>query len=302
MNPEDIINSLHDPRSYAHDLSGRNILLHEATRHGCSEALVQHVRKLLSEKRMLPFSVALSMAPSARISQILWKALSHALDHIYAQVVLCILNPECLEVSLPTSLPSQETTVPLVWYAPDDMDAIHAKQWHITKTSGRLPAPSWQASTVRANNSNDLVHIRYLIDFSEILEEKTPPSPYFFAQTLNQAVQAHNRPCYLMPFAHQPLFDALIDGSKYARDISFQIFTSQAVKEIRQRGKEPCVLLKTQDKPPGIHTVVLADQQQGASVMSQWTWPLLPSDDWEEVLSVILSYLRECRLTCVQIS
>jgi hypothetical protein len=90
---------------------------------------------------------------------------------------------------------------------------------------------------------------------------------------------------------------ALAAGRFARNELGFQLFLSQALRDLRSRVGEPAVRIAAHADA----TLRIALSSAFDAAVAEYRWPLEPADDFPAVVAAITDLLRECRLEAVEI-
>lgn len=158
--------------------------------------------------------------------------------------------------------------------------------------------------------SQESVHLRFLIGtalsapMARLLALREPGAWAMpLAQALSRALAVPQATALVLPRAPLALADALVEGRRAQRDVSAQLFASNALRRLRAAFGEPTAIISAHLAP---------DAQDGGelrlSLSSPFSprdaegfrCPLLPTERVDDVVAMLVDLLRDCRVNDVR--
>jgi hypothetical protein len=172
-------------------------------------------------------------------------------------------------------------------------------QWRDTQ---ELPADGLQMPLQPApiTFKGDGVYLRYLVgtviqrnDHAPAIQLNAPQGAWSMAlsKLLGELLDNPILTLFPLPRAPQTLLAALEDGRHAQQDIRFQVFASNTLRSLRDKGETPVAVLSTHEN--GELRVTIGAEKNG----EEWTgfvWPLSTLDRIDLIQQMMVSLLREC--------
>jgi len=172
-------------------------------------------------------------------------------------------------------------------------------QWRNTQ---ELPADGLQMPLEPApiTFKGDGVYLRYLVgtviqrqDQPAAIQLNAAPGTWSMALSKLLGEQLANPILTLFPLprAPQALLAALEDGRHAQQDIRFQVFASNTLRSLRDKGETPVAVLSTHEN--GELRVTLGAEKNGEE-WAGFVWPLSTLDRVDLIQQMMVGLLREC--------
>lgn len=176
--------------------------------------------------------------------------------------------------------------------------ASRLARWRDTlQYAGRLPH-EFEERPIEING--DGVFLRYLVgtamqdgESQPAVRLNAPPAQWAMALTklLGEQLKHDALTLFPLPRAPQAWLAALDDGRVAQQEIRFQVFASNTLRQLRERGETPVAVLSSHEG--GELRVTLGAERNGEE-WAGFIWPLGPLDRVEVLQQMMVGLLREC--------
>jgi hypothetical protein len=180
-----------------------------------------------------------------------------------------------------------------------NIKASQLLQWCTTTqfAADGLPMPT-EPSAIKLKG--DGVFLRYIVgaaiqraDQSPAIKLNAAPGAWSIALTkwLGEQLQQAGLTLFPLPRAPQTWLAAIQDGRIAQQEIRFQVFVSNTLRELRQKGETPVAVLSTHEN--GELRVTIGAERNGEE-WAGFVWPLNAQDHIESIQQMMVELLHEC--------
>jgi hypothetical protein len=295
-------------------------------------ALQEALADLLERDEVLLISVALSMAPSQSIYDVLWQALRHAVEDAPGRHAVIFALPLVLvagsrqRATLPERVADVDGLNALLRehgvFAADGEVFLSGRLLHPDAVVGISPAQLYRYTRQLADAARGLplelaadpvtvkeegVFLRYLIGVA--IRPDGAPEPVRFVPTVGAwgmplmkflGEQLKTDGVTLFPIARSPapLMQAMEAGNRARLEVAMQVFVSSLLRALRSEGRDPVARLSAHHGGEIHVTVAAAGVETG---VERFVWPLSPLDSVRRIEEDFLQLMQECQVENVQI-
>ncbi|HET7097154.1 MAG TPA: hypothetical protein VFJ68_07160 [Casimicrobiaceae bacterium] len=124
-----------------------------------------------------------------------------------------------------------------------------------------------------------------------------------FAQALGRLLATDGAPVLALPRAPQHLLPAVAAGRSAQREVSAQLFASNAIRRMRGAVGEPSAVIsahRAPDAPGGGELRLSLSSAFDSRGAEGFRCPLYPLDRVDDVVAMLVSLLRDCRVTDIR--
>ncbi len=167
------------------------------------------------------------------------------------------------------------------------------------------PAP------MRATERLETVHLRFIVGYAIaaaganlVRDTRVGPWGIPFAQTLTRQLKPLGVSMLALPRAPQLLVAAVQQGRAAQREVSAQLFVSNALRKFRASVGEPTAVISAHragDVATGGELRLSLSSPFAARAAEGFRCALLPGDRMADVLAMLVDLLRDCRIADVRV-
>ena len=181
----------------------------------------------------------------------------------------------------------------------------------LAANEGHASALDLAPAPIRVEGDGERVHLRFVVGAAltapsvDPLRESTIARwGMRFAQALGRALAAPNVTLLALPRDAQRLVIAVQSGRAAQREVSAQLFASNAIRRLRASYGEPTAIISSHvagDAPGGGELRLSLSSPFAAKAAEGFRCPLYPYETLQEVASMLDELLRDCRVTDVRV-
>jgi len=296
------------------------------------EALQDALRELLERDEVLMISVALNMAPSQDVYEVLWRAMRDAVEAAPGRHAVIFALPLVLvagsrqRATLPDRIADVDGLDRIFRqhgvFAADGEVFLSGKLLHPDAVLGISPAQLYRFTRQLADAARGLpldlpaspvtvkeegVFLRYLLGVA--IQSGDGPAPVRFSPTVGAwgmplmkfiGEELKTEGVTLFPIARSlaPLMQAMDAGNRARLEVALQVFASARLRALRSEGRTPVVRLSAH-RGGEIHVEISASGSESAG--ERFVWPLSPLDSVRQIEEDFLQLLQECLVENVMV-
>ncbi len=312
--------TISDPRQYSLSYPNSNIVINKALNVANGQInindLEQIIIKLLQQENDATINIALNLAPSALTSQLIWQALTKAINcNINGATVTIFAIPIILVAGskIRTNLKAQLNTDELNQFFFDNqifsmnsdsfisgklinqLDIAKIKPSQLYYWTRNLPnAKLWLPIELLGSEIeilNEGVFLRFLIGVTntELNLAKYNENSINFMQKINKELKKDEVTLFPIPFAPVKLSQAYAIGDNYRKEIAIQVAVSNIVRKIRENNQTPKAMISAANGI--IKLTIISTEDSNLKEIS--LWHMNQFDDFESILEKITSLLQD---------
>lgn len=272
--------------------------------------------------------VALSLAPSQAAYHHLWQTIKSLLlpadsvtqAQIFAIPVILVAGSKSA-TTLPGKLGQTDAVVALLkkhHIIHSEADISLSGQLYTADALAEISLPQlyrWQSALQYASGGLPItletqpipvagqgVFLRYLLGIAIKTESVAEPVRLnqqvgvwgtSLAECIRQDLQQEGSTLFAIPRQPQALLDALDNGQYIYLDISLQVFVSDAIKKLRERGETPAASISCHDSN---EIKLVISSQETPDKWDSFIWPLRALDYPAQIGQAMDTLLRECQV------
>lgn len=319
---------LHDPRVYTHDYPESNIIINQAVdivnRKANEQSLIDILETFLKNKNDAIINVALNLAPSLEVTQIIWRCLQVAINgnnelaiaEIFTIPLVVVVGSKN-KVKLPNIINVDELNEFLssngIFKAQSDafisgkliesssIQSITASQQYYLAQNIKN-AKLWLPLELAYNEIealNEGVFLRFLVgvaikdnNTSVIDNIQFKKHSMGLMQLINKNLETSGVTIFPIPFPITSLTDSLIVGNFKRTEIAIQVAFSNIVRKIREAGQNPIAYIST------VHDAVCLEvvSEDNSELKEISLWTLNRIDEVEIIHQTIVDLLIDAQV------
>jgi hypothetical protein len=320
--------TISDPRQYTVVYPDSNIVINQAIQvlENKLELLEfeSTLASILQRENDALINVALNLAPSVEVSQLIWQALNQAINNynmpkpanvfaiplvlvagakaktkLKAQVDVTKLNQLCTETQIFAANFDCFISGKLV--DPQNLSQIKPSQlyyWARNLNNAKLWLPTDMPGTA-VEVVNEGVFLRFLIgvtidtaNISGLNTEAFTKQSMAIMQFIHAELKTDGITLFAIPFAPVPLSQAFITGNDYRKEIAIQVAVSNVVRKIREQRLTPVAVISSD----GEALKLTIKSKEPAELTETSLWHLNRFDDFATIVAKLTSLLDDIQI------
>lgn len=177
-------------------------------------------------------------------------------------------------------------------------------------TDADAARPDLAPAPIMVTTQTESVHLRFIVGSAlaaprAALFDRSEVGPWSlpFTQRLCAMLAVAGTSVLALPRAPQPLVEAAWQGRLAQREVSAQLFVSNALRELRSRVGEPAAVISVHQRDPDaapfeVRLSLSSPFEPGAA--QGLRCPLWPLDRAEDVVTMLATLLADCRVSAVR--